>query len=293
MFSLLQHSTSSSDCMQAEKAVAAVSVISVQLFYAFRVWKITKNSAVITGSIILLSLGSFSFNVVSTVQLHSRQFIAELLTPEITVFMGLTSGLAIACDILIMASQVYFLRPSKWPDIRRPKPWLLRTVHLLSSRGTSFTLMHIALLIALLSDPESQIWILLHFIITKVYINNLYTMLNTRQSFGGRGLYEEEKVPEPQKPSFTSLAFVTPDETGFDINDDYSVTGPTFATNSMFSCRSIDTSVTDSESQREARESRNLDADASDTSTALMLPADKGTSMSEHSGTSSTPLSPT
>jgi len=106
------------------------------------------------------------------------------------------------CNLFIVASQAYYLRPSRQPNMKLPSCWLHRLLLVLASRGTVFTLLHIALTVTLVSLPHSQIWILLHLVVSKVYINSLFTMLNIRKAEDGRGINEEDdlKSPDGQKP---------------------------------------------------------------------------------------------
>ncbi|KAI0801895.1 hypothetical protein BC629DRAFT_150904 [Irpex lacteus] len=134
----LAHSWSS--VLLAENVLAGLAVLIVHLFYAFRVWTVSHKSPTLSGIILATAVASFVFSIISTAKLTKQQFMAELLTPEIELMLGLTSGCSIISNLFIVGGQAYYLRPSRRPHIKSPTNLLSRAVFILATRGTAFTI---------------------------------------------------------------------------------------------------------------------------------------------------------
>ncbi|KAJ3490656.1 hypothetical protein NLI96_g1280 [Meripilus lineatus] len=118
---------------------------------------------------------------------RSRQSLfAYIVTSRVKLYLGLTLGLASLCDVVIVASQYYFLRPARRPSIKLPESWFdISILHVLS-RGTAFTILQLVGLVTFLATPTQFIWVLFHFLVTKVYANSLLAMYDRHLCFAVR-----------------------------------------------------------------------------------------------------------
>ncbi|THH01929.1 hypothetical protein EW026_g858 [Hermanssonia centrifuga] len=136
-------------------------------------------------------------SLAASVQLSSRQLISNLITPDLQITIGLGEGLATTSDILVLAAHYYYLRAARRPGMKITKDRFQKVVLHVINRGTLFTIIQAVLFLTFVTMPHSQIWILFHFIISKEYINGLFSMLNSRRASRGRGIYEEQDLIVP------------------------------------------------------------------------------------------------
>ncbi|KAI0086483.1 hypothetical protein BDY19DRAFT_995778 [Irpex rosettiformis] len=228
----------------AENALAGFAVLIVHLFYSFRVWTISGKDVMLSGATLTTAVASFVFTIIATVKLTSQQFMANLLTPEIEVVLGLTSGLSIVSNLFIVTSHAFYLRPSREPHIKYPSSFLPQAVLVLASRGVAFTLLHIALLVTIILASLARLATSFASLGTPpfyhkqrqvlrpslsstsdvtaynssmvVYINSFFAVLNTRTPVNGCGINEEEDANAAEgQGQLSALVFQDPHERSF------------------------------------------------------------------------------
>ncbi|KAJ3520475.1 hypothetical protein NM688_g9157 [Phlebia brevispora] len=128
------------------------------------------------------------------VQLSDRELISALVTPSMKMVITANECIATICDILIVGSMHYFLSVARNPEMRTPADWFEWGIVNVVNRGTSFTVWQCVLFLTFVAMPHSQVWILFHFIVSKVYVNTLLSMLNSRKASRGRGVNEEDNL---------------------------------------------------------------------------------------------------
>lgn len=207
-----------------EKGLASLAIFVVQFYYAIRVYCITGKNHYIGATVALLALASLVLGVVAAIQLSHRELISALVTPSMRIVIGLNEALATVCDVVILIALHYCLNASRHPEMKTKSDLFERVVIVTINRGTAVTITQIVLLITFVAMPHSQVWIFFHFIISKCYINALFSMLNSRRSSHGRGVNEEGdvvkaelKAASPRQAKNDRLEFTTGRQRGMTL----------------------------------------------------------------------------
>jgi len=117
------------------------------------------------------------------------------------IVAGISQGFAALANIMIVIALSIFLRPSRNPRMRPPEGCFDQFVTYFINRGVCVTIVQLAYMCVFVAMPSQQIWILFHLIVSKLYVNTLLAMLNSREVAHGRGINEEESVASLRKGS--------------------------------------------------------------------------------------------
>jgi len=136
-----------------------------------------------------------------TVQIFKQKRLADLGTPSMEVVAGISQGFASMADIMIVGALYVALQPSRNPRLRMPEGWFDKFVTYFINRGVCVTIVQVAYMAVFVAMPSKQIWIPFHLVVSKLYINTLLAMLNSREIVQGRGINEEESTLSSRKAS--------------------------------------------------------------------------------------------
>ncbi|TBU39460.1 hypothetical protein BD309DRAFT_1022122 [Dichomitus squalens] len=199
----------------AELVLAALLVLVVQCYYAFRVWSITDKQVVIPLLLALLVLASCgkriaseksvyvltqtvvlaaALNLASVASIAQQDLFAHIVTHNVKLIRGIASALSVVADFVIVGAMLFYMQPARNPGMVIAKGWFEKTVVFGFNRGTVFTAVQTLALIIFLAMPTSQAWILVGWVASKIYINSLLAMLNFRNTHRGRGVHEEDSL---------------------------------------------------------------------------------------------------
>ncbi|EJF63153.1 hypothetical protein DICSQDRAFT_102187 [Dichomitus squalens LYAD-421 SS1] len=178
----------------AELVLAALLVLVVQCYYAFRVWSITDKQVVIPLLLALLALASCALNLASVASIAQQDLFAHIVTHNVKLIRGIASALSVVADFVIVGAMLFYMQPARNPGMVIAKGWFEKTVVFGFNRGTVFTAVQTLALIIFLAMPTSQAWILVGWVASKIYVNSLLAMLNFRNTHRGRGVHEEDSL---------------------------------------------------------------------------------------------------
>ncbi|KAL5524111.1 hypothetical protein ACEPAG_8284 [Sanghuangporus baumii] len=154
-----------------------------QSFFTWRVWKLSKKS-IIAPVIFVFQIARLTSGWVTTVKAIDFGTF-EAWTHQVRWIF--TAGLAIAvlCDILITGSLCYWLHGSR-NGVHGMNEIIDKIILYSVENGMLICLASIASLICGITMPGNLIFIGIHFVISKLYINSILASLNTRNSFRAR-----------------------------------------------------------------------------------------------------------
>ncbi|KII89091.1 hypothetical protein PLICRDRAFT_124293 [Plicaturopsis crispa FD-325 SS-3] len=154
------------------------TALLVQSFLAFRVWRLSNKSVVITGSVALLVAGEFVCVVVYTIkaiQLQTFEQLADLKDLSMAVNVLAAAGdilIALVLCIMLQRSRTGFMRSDSM--IRKLMMFTINTGMLTSMCAS-------ASLISILCSPKTFIYITFYFQLGRLYSNSLLATLNARK----------------------------------------------------------------------------------------------------------------
>ncbi|KAL5506952.1 hypothetical protein ACEPAH_6408 [Sanghuangporus vaninii] len=154
-----------------------------QSFFTWRVWKLSQKS-IIAPVIFVFQIARLTSGWVTTVKaIEFGTFVAW--THQVRWIF--TAGLAVAvlCDILITGSLCYWLHGSR-SGVHGMNEIIDKIILYSVENGMLICLASVASLICGITMPGNLIFIGIHFVISKLYINSILASLNTRNSFRAR-----------------------------------------------------------------------------------------------------------
>jgi hypothetical protein len=129
-----------------------------------------------------------------TVHLFNNRTFADLSLPHIKAAAAASMGIAFLADSLIVTSMMYYLRPSLNPFMRPATGLFDKLVTFTIIRLNGATLIQLIYFLAFITMPTKAIWLPFHIIVSKLYINSLLTLLNSRDVHRGQGVPEEQTL---------------------------------------------------------------------------------------------------
>jgi hypothetical protein len=212
--------------LNAHILLSAITMFGVQLFYSFRIWKLSRNIWV-TGMTILLSMVAFVLGIAMVVTMFQKPVFAHLASFPLRVVFPL------ACSFIVLAYLSMFIGFTKFSKLPSPRPmsfpeWFDTIFRYLFTRGLIVMMVQLACLVILVTLPHKMYWIPLYIVTTKLSINVALYMLNTRQTFRGKGVNEDSLVDHGSSGSrlgnFTGAPRFAPVSDMFNASESSAVT---------------------------------------------------------------------
>jgi hypothetical protein len=177
-----------------ENGLAVLVVFIVQIYYSVRIFEVNGRSPFLPFITSAISLIAFGLGVTMTVQIFNQQRLTEAASFQMKVVAGVSQGCAALADIIIVVALCYALQPSRNPRMRLPEGRFEEFFTFFINRGICFTIVQLAYMCVFVATPTKQFWIPFQMVASKLYINSLLLMLNTRALVHGRGIHEEQSV---------------------------------------------------------------------------------------------------
>ncbi|KAJ7173630.1 hypothetical protein C8R46DRAFT_1083426 [Mycena filopes] len=187
----------------AQFLLSTLAMFGVQLFFSLRIWKLSQNiwaaglSAIISVAVFCLSLA----------------MVASMFnTPLFAHLASIRALIAFALAFTMLASLVEFIALVQYSK-RSPERTLFDEIYLyLFPRGLVGTAIWFGCLLLFVTRSHKVYWIPMYLTAVKVSINAMLSMLNSRTSFRGKGLNEEDpsqSTPTNQNQSFNTHHRIT------------------------------------------------------------------------------------
>ncbi|KAJ7644947.1 hypothetical protein FB45DRAFT_899007 [Roridomyces roridus] len=151
--------------------------VAVQLFYCYRVYRLSNRNLIPTTFLSVLSIGSFISLFVYTVKALKITTFAELTTLK-TLSMS-CNIIAAVTDVLISVVLVYYLYISK-TGMTKTDDMINRLIAFTFNTGMPTSLCAIAACVGINVSPETFIYIFFFLLQGRFYTNTLLVTLNTR-----------------------------------------------------------------------------------------------------------------
>lgn len=165
--------------------MSAIVAFVGQAFYAYRIFVLSKSHAVPIFVICLSSISSVA-GIISGAYCFQTGNIIELNKPKISIVVGIWCGIAALCDIVIAICMIYYLMRSK-SSFRRTQILITKLIRLTIETGSVTAAVALASLILYLAFPHQTFYTTPVLILTKLYANTVYMVLNSRMRIlGGR-----------------------------------------------------------------------------------------------------------
>lgn len=154
----------------------------VQLFYAARVWRLSKRNIPLTGVILLLvvaNAGCGTAWVVLSLQFGTFEKLLKISALTLSI-----NALSTAVDILIAATLCIMLNNAR-TGFKKSDTIINRLILFVVNTGILTSCCAVASLVSLLAWPKTLIYASFYFCIGRLYTNSLLATLNARKSLTG------------------------------------------------------------------------------------------------------------
>ncbi|KAJ7499285.1 hypothetical protein FB451DRAFT_1204923 [Mycena latifolia] len=165
----------------AEKMLVTIITFIAQLFYAYTIYKVSRNK-IATAFITFLAVGSFSLGVYTTVHLFQNPALTSISSRSFLIVSGLVQGLAALNDITITGTLSYYLHTRRSSLLPSTQHIVDKLIVYAVSRGVLTAIAQIMFLVLNVALPHHQFWLPFHMAVGKLYVNSVLATLNVRQS---------------------------------------------------------------------------------------------------------------
>jgi len=175
--------------------LTATITFTVQSFFSWRVWKLSRGNKMIPFILTLLLTARLACGWTTTIKAIGLGTFGGFILHVRWIF---TAGvaLAVASDLLITTSLCYWLNESRSGMFHMDA--ILDKIILYSiETGALTSIVSIISLICVSTMPRNLVFIAVHFVISKLYINMFLASLNTRNAFRAQkeNLHMSKTVP--------------------------------------------------------------------------------------------------
>ncbi|PBK63032.1 hypothetical protein ARMSODRAFT_1024327 [Armillaria solidipes] len=155
-------------------------VVFVQWLYAIRIWKLGRHfHKTLPWLVILAVAASTGTNIYATYEtsLVPNLLSVSIIAKSVYIFFSTIA----AADLIIASMMCYYLHKCKREIMHSTTmDILLRLMRLVLVSGVATSAISLSTLIAYIVWPGSLIFVGIHFVLAKLYINSLLAMLNSR-----------------------------------------------------------------------------------------------------------------
>ncbi|KAF8191409.1 hypothetical protein K438DRAFT_1762616 [Mycena galopus ATCC 62051] len=172
------------DPFKVTVALTAITTLSVNIFYGWRIHRMSKSNWWLTGPIVMLATARVGMAFVTTIEMIlTKTFPAFTAGFNIVLICGLS--VSAATDILISITRYLFLR-----DLNQGYSGTQEVVDAVVvftiNDGAITCAVAIAAIICLLRMPDNFIWLGVYFSIAKLFSNSVLATLNLRNWYRHR-----------------------------------------------------------------------------------------------------------
>ncbi|KAK0221804.1 hypothetical protein IW262DRAFT_931713 [Armillaria fumosa] len=202
MFPLASAMVNTTSAFCAENTLAAALIFIVQLLCASRVWKLSKNIT-LTSIIAFMCLVGFALNLAMTAMMVHNAGFAHLATSPSKAIVAVGQAAVFVGAFTTFIALRLFSHGAHWSENTQPDDWFNKMITIFFSQGCSATLVQLAYFVIFMATPTRVIWIPFHLLSSKLFVNCLLSLLNSRQAYHGHGIHHEDSSVGPQKSSIS------------------------------------------------------------------------------------------
>ncbi|KAJ7634070.1 hypothetical protein DFH06DRAFT_677087 [Mycena polygramma] len=170
-----------------EILLSGIAVALVQSFYAVRIWQVSQNS-VLAIAIIFISIAGAGLGIATAAVILRNTLFANFSEHYMKAVISTGQGLRLL-SALMGAGGILFYGAKQTAS---GQPSTVDPITTFLTSGTAGAVAQLICWATFLALPKKYVWIVFHFVSSRVFINGLLLMLNSRAVSRGRGIYEEE-----------------------------------------------------------------------------------------------------
>ncbi|PBK58838.1 hypothetical protein ARMSODRAFT_967440 [Armillaria solidipes] len=168
--------------------IGAISASVGQGFYAYRIF-ILSRSRIVPAFVICVSLTSSVAAIITGVYIFQTDDLTKLNDRKTSISLGISCGGYALCDIVIAICMTYYLMRSN-TGFRSTQILVTKLIRLIIETGSLTAVVALVIVILFLAFPHEIFFSTPSLLISKLYANSIYVVLNSRiRIMGGRDTY--------------------------------------------------------------------------------------------------------
>ncbi|KAJ7771635.1 hypothetical protein B0H16DRAFT_1514176 [Mycena metata] len=185
-------------------AITALTTLSVNIFYGWRIHKMSKQNWWLTIPITLLCIARVGLAFVSTVELIIMKTFPKFAA-HFNIFLICGMSVSAGTDIIVSVARYYYLRDFK-QGYTGTQEVVDAVVIFTINDGCLTCAVVIAAIACLLKMPHNFIWLGIYFTIAKLYSNSVLATLNLRNWYRHRPHPMGIPLPRPTGPAMQTVS---------------------------------------------------------------------------------------
>jgi hypothetical protein len=167
-----------------QQALGSIVGTMVKIAFALRVWRFSERNVIITGIIMMLTLGGLSLAIVFSVKAFMLPDVFAVV--KLRVLGTVTLGVGVLTDIITALSLCYFLNKLR-TGYRQSDSLVSSLIKYAINTGALTSVVSVTTVVLYNTMPSNLIFIAVFFILSKMYAISFMATLNTRRVVRGRG----------------------------------------------------------------------------------------------------------
>ncbi|GBE78967.1 hypothetical protein SCP_0201640 [Sparassis crispa] len=206
-----------------ENGVTVLITFLVQCFLAVRLQFLNKKLVLASAAIVATGLVAFGAGIALTAELFMTKFSIEAVQGRFfLVTCALDQGAAALCDVIITVSFTLSLLSERYHGAKQTTNVIELLISYMVTRGVLTTIVQILMLAVFCALPTKDVWMLAHLVLSKVYVNTMFAVLNGRHNL--RKAIDKTVVLRPidfghGNPSGDTSAAMDESFSGTDLNN--------------------------------------------------------------------------
>jgi len=194
--------------MAIEYLLTLIIVFCIQIFFAVRVWRIGSFHWTVYASIVLTAVGSLAAGLSAAGQLVMDNSLLGLAAVNSQFEVGWECGLSALSDLITTIALCWSFSHSQ-TGIKRTDTLLQRFFQYTVTRGVLVTLDQTLFLVFFLTKTERLWWLPFHLCSSKIYVNTMVAMLNSRNSLRTKFDNKNGVITDSDLPGYSSTQTAT------------------------------------------------------------------------------------
>ncbi|KAI5121952.1 hypothetical protein M0805_002023 [Coniferiporia weirii] len=158
-----------------------------QALFIMRIWRLSKNNRFLTGTLISFTVAEVA--VFIAYYIKTKKFTEAIQLETIFGLQCSMGVITVFTDVLIAIALVYLLHRNR-TTFKKSNTIINRIIVFTVNSSVITSLLAIGSLITWLAWPDTYLYLLFYFLLSRMYMNSMLASLNSRQSLRG-GLSED------------------------------------------------------------------------------------------------------
>ncbi|KAF8967922.1 hypothetical protein BDZ97DRAFT_1916495 [Flammula alnicola] len=164
----------------ASLTVTSVIVVVVQLFYAWRIYAVSRKNIGVTAFVVILALARFGVGIAFSVTSFERPFFQDFEQHQAPL-IDAALGMSVVTDAFIAASLSYYLHTSR-SGVRSTDTLINKLIIFSINNGLLTSVFDIVILISATTQRNALIFLAILEVVGNLYSNSMLATLNSRRS---------------------------------------------------------------------------------------------------------------